>query len=122
MELIFRPSGVPESSLHLIFGEPTGGPRTYSWKRAVIEKGFVSSCFAFDVFSPRTLESSDSIRVSDDIHRRYRRWGGAITLIFGNVAAEAYYRVVEKEGLQLTEYESHETKELCGTVLLERSV
>ena len=146
IELTVRPSGAPESLLHLIFEKPTSQPGTYSHlcsptldignscTKAVMQKRFTSvSCFAFDVFSRRTLvrlNSGDSRRtvweidqewndVWDELHIKYRQLGGAITVIFGEIAFEAYVSVVEKEGSSLTNFNENEE---CGyTVLLERS-
>src|SRR5271169_2860370 len=151
MELTLRPSGAPESLLHLIFEKPTGQPGTYSHlcsptldsgnscTRAVIQKGFTNlSCFAFDAFSRRTLVRSKSgisrrtvweidqewTDIWHGLHLKYRRLGGgAITVIFGQIAFQAYSSVVEKEGSSLTKFNQGEAKnEACGySVLLERS-
>jgi hypothetical protein len=146
IELTVRPSGAPESLLHIIFEKPTSQPGTYSHLSsptldsgnsctdAVMQKGLTSvSCFAFDAFSRRTLVRSKS-GVSrrtvweidqewndlwDELHLKYRQLGGAITVIFGEIAFQAYSSVVEKEGSSLTKFNDNEE---CGyAVLLERS-
>ena len=146
-ELTLRSSGAPESLLHFIFEKPTGHPGTYSHlcsptldignscTRAVIRKGFTSSsCFAFDVLSRRTTVRSKS-GVSrrtiwdidqewndewDELHCRYRQLGGgAITVVFGQIAFRAYLSVVTKEGTSLQRLNKNQA---CGyAVFLERS-
>ena len=146
IELTLRPSGAPESLLHLIFEKPTGQPGTYSHlcsptldsgnscTRAILQKGFTSvSCFAFDIFSRRTLVRSKS-GVSrrtiwdideewnvewDKLHHQYRQLGGAITVIFGQIAFKAYDSLVQNKGLLLRKVNEHENLPRGFSVLLE---
>jgi hypothetical protein len=96
-----------------------------------MEKGFTENCcFAFDVFSRRasaTKGSKASIwsvdpywtSVYQNLHHEYRQFGGAVTLIFGDIAFLAYCTVVEMEGSSL---ERLNPDDPCGySVLLERS-
>ena len=126
IKLILRPSGAPESLLHLIFGKPSAQPGTYSHLSSptldsgnngtsgILQKGFTSvSCFAFDTFSRRTHDGSDLENWNiwnvddewndnwDELHHEYGKLGGEVTIIFGNTAFLAYQSVVIEEGLSL---------------------
>lgn len=138
-----RPSGAPQSILHIILDKPTGKEGTYTHlssptldpgndtTRALMKKCLTSSsCFAFDHFSRRVITSRPrrfTVRnicgewnhVHDKLHSEYRKLGGKVALIFGDQAFKAYLTVVEKENS--VALESLTKNRRCGyTVLIER--
>ena len=147
MELTLRSSGAPQSLLHKIYEKPTGHPGTYSHPRsptldtgnsctrASMRKGFSrNSCFAFDVFSRRTITRSESglsrstiwdidrewNEEWEQLHHQYRQFGGgAITMVFGQIAFQSYLSVVKREEMSLQRLNENQP---CGyAVFLERS-
>jgi hypothetical protein len=106
----FKPSDCPPKPLHLIFQKQNDGGNLF--KGNVTKKGFT------DLYSLRfdwneTTGFTIPGKVSD-------RLGGAVTLIFGSRAFEAYREVVRNEGSWLSELNPGGA---CGySVLEEHSV
>jgi hypothetical protein len=128
MLTLSRPSGTPESGVHVLLDCPTLDPKTHThidsalldWNnytgKHLLLKGFQDTdFFAFDTFSrrvkyPKAFPSQkrnprkiwpNFAKNHDELHSEYRKHGGHVTLIMGKNAWDAYLDVLKREGVEM---------------------